>query len=500
MKFTVDGTAAGGAQAAGQGVGSIFKALALAPAARQQAEQEAALTLAKIYNANMTGNKAGAEAQAQTMTNDVRTNLNLDEPGITPYERSVRQAFKWTGDRNIERVAKAGTQFQTQNLRDRAIEAPDVDAMNRLISVAGNKAYMPFDDVGQTGVSINKATGAQVDANAVLQKLFSNQQGALANQRNASAGASNAMRDLRVNELNTLKDQAASLAAGGGNGAASSMGAKPLTNAQLRTNQDIDAARSYVNDLPRETVAGVMRKSSLDLSEQEKDILSRIKKARTAKYGESNVPSEYNDALGLDKAIVERIIGALNNPAEKRNFFSPNRPMTEEEVLAAQKATLPASEAPNFAQYVAAAKQRRAGATGNLTHDGLPARQNADGSQSTELSITVTDPRLNGGKPTNIPSLWGGQVVDNDTAVTNALATGKPYQSFGTIDQAVAAAKARSNAGGANANKNSPAPASSSTMEFKPTPDMLKVQADFKAGKLSRDEAKKKLKALGMPD
>ena len=47
----------------------------------------------------------------------------------------------------------------------------------------------------------------------------------------------------------------------------------------------------------------------------------------------------------------------------------------------AAKSSLPASEVPNFAQYVAAAKQRRANATGNLTHDGLPARQNADGSQ-----------------------------------------------------------------------------------------------------------------------
>jgi hypothetical protein len=38
------------------------------------------------------------------------------------------------------------------------------------------------------------------------------------------------------------------------------------------------------------------------------------------------------------------------------------------------------------------------------THDGYPARKNADGSYSTELSITVTNPKLNGGKPTNIPS------------------------------------------------------------------------------------------------
>jgi hypothetical protein len=91
--------------------------------------------------------------------------------------------------------------------------------------------------------------------------------------------------------------------------------------------------------------------------------------------------------------------------------------------------------------------------TGAMTHDGLPAVQNANGSYSTEISITVTDPRLNGGKPTNIPSLWGGKVVPENQAVQNALASGKTYQSFDTIDSAVAAAKARSNAGGAGSDR-----------------------------------------------
>ena len=88
-----------------------------------------------------------------------------------------------------------------------------------------------------------------------------------------------------------------------------------------------------------------------------------------------------------------------------------------------------------------------------LTHDGLPARENPDGSYSTEVSITITDPRLNNGKPTNIPSLWGGKEVDEDTAVKNALKSGKNYQSFDTIDSAVSSAKARSLAGGAGADK-----------------------------------------------
>jgi len=85
------------------------------------------------------------------------------------------------------------------------------------------------------------------------------------------------------------------------------------------------------------------------------------------------------------------------------------------------------------------------------THDGLPAVKNDRGEVMSEVSITVTDPRLNGGKPTNIPSLWGGKIVDEDTAVSNALQTEKEYKSFESIKEAVTDAVRRSDAGGANA-------------------------------------------------
>lgn len=72
--------------------------------------------------------------------------------------------------------------------------------------------------------------------------------------------------------------------------------------------------------------------------------------------------------------------------------------------------------------------------------------QNSDGSVSTERSITVTDPKLNGGRPTNIPSIWGGRQVSQDEAIQNAVRSGTQFQSFGSIPEAVAAAQARSNA------------------------------------------------------
>jgi hypothetical protein len=86
-----------------------------------------------------------------------------------------------------------------------------------------------------------------------------------------------------------------------------------------------------------------------------------------------------------------------------------------------------------------------------LTHDGYPAVKTSDGKHMTEYSITVTDPRMNGGKPTNIPSLWKGKVVDEDTAVDNAIASKKEYRSFDSIDSAVSDSIKKSSAGGANA-------------------------------------------------
>ena len=74
-----------------------------------------------------------------------------------------------------------------------------------------------------------------------------------------------------------------------------------------------------------------------------------------------------------------------------------------------------------------------------------PILHNGDGSISTEESITVIDPRLNGGRPTNIPSIWDGQRTNSDDeAVTAALNSGQAFNSFESIEQAVAAARARS--------------------------------------------------------
>lgn len=70
--------------------------------------------------------------------------------------------------------------------------------------------------------------------------------------------------------------------------------------------------------------------------------------------------------------------------------------------------------------------------------------QNDDGSVSTEESITVMDQRLNGGRPTNIPSIWNGKRLDDSAAIDAAAKSGQKFDSFDSIDSAVQRARARS--------------------------------------------------------
>lgn len=193
MRFTLN---ADGAQAAGQGIGSIFKAMAMAPVVRQQAEQDAIKSAADIYYRQMAGNKYGAEAEGLRMTNTAR-----QAPIDTTLPANLQTAYKLfqaTGDNNMERFAKAGTELQSQGIRDQAVtNVNNLDLMNRLNTLAKpGDTYEPFKNVGETGYSVNQATGQQVEAAPVIAKIFQQVQGALANQRNAAAGASGAVANL----------------------------------------------------------------------------------------------------------------------------------------------------------------------------------------------------------------------------------------------------------------------------------------------------------------
>ncbi len=76
---------------------------------------------------------------------------------------------------------------------------------------------------------------------------------------------------------------------------------------------------------------------------------------------------------------------------------------------------------------------------------GRPIMRGPSGESMTEYSVTVQDPRLNGGLFTNVPSIWNGQIVgSDDDAVDYALKSGRRFVGYKTLAEAMAAAQKRS--------------------------------------------------------
>lgn len=76
--------------------------------------------------------------------------------------------------------------------------------------------------------------------------------------------------------------------------------------------------------------------------------------------------------------------------------------------------------------------------------------RNPDGGWSSEISVSVSHPQLNGGAPTNIPSLWlvNGKPYrahNEDEAAELAVKSGLSWPTFKSFDDADAAATAREN-------------------------------------------------------
>lgn len=186
MRFTLN---ADGAQAAGQGIGSIFKAMAMAPMVRQQAEQDAIKSAADIYYRQMAGNKYGAEAEGLRMTNTARQ-ATID-PSLPDYIKAAKRAFQDTGDTNMENYAKAVQLMQRVGNVDNVIANPtQAPAVGQAYAATQGKPL--FDAVGNTGVSLNQFTGQQTTTSPELMDLFSRVQKSIWNENNAQAGQANA--------------------------------------------------------------------------------------------------------------------------------------------------------------------------------------------------------------------------------------------------------------------------------------------------------------------
>jgi hypothetical protein len=248
VNFTIDG---GGALAAGQGLANMFKAYVLGDQYRQQAETSALGKAARIGQAQAAARDNLASAalkehklslQTDPLTNVLIENqvptdrkpdiqrfletgsfgpsyatpadgvgpvmpppvdpdkMNLIARGMAMYNKAIG-----TGS-NVEQMAKAGSEMQTQGIRDRALAAVDnLDRMNRLNTLAKpGDTYMPFDAIGTTGYSVNKATG-QGEGLDVLRKLFGEKSAADAAKDRALGGKYSAESDIERQKAERLR-------------------------------------------------------------------------------------------------------------------------------------------------------------------------------------------------------------------------------------------------------------------------------------------------------
>lgn len=196
MKFSLD---ASGAQQMGRSIGKLFQAAAMGPALREQARMDTDRLLSTIYANNMAGNQRGAEAlktQEETtglrLTNQART-APIDA-SLPQYLQHAYRLFQATGDDNAERLANAGQTLQSMGMTDKAAENIDnLDLANRWNTLAKPGAtYTPYDNVGTTGYSLNKATGAAIEANPVLARLFGDKNASEVAENRAQASSANA--------------------------------------------------------------------------------------------------------------------------------------------------------------------------------------------------------------------------------------------------------------------------------------------------------------------
>jgi len=168
------GGAAAGASSMAQGIGGGLKALAAAPMVSQQAETNQALILAKLFASQQSGNKYGEEARGLKMTNDYRDGVDAEisnNPNMSPYEKATRIAFKNAGAQHMDNWSRSG-QIEQRIANINAVQA------NPALATPTGQAYFstsgsaPFDNVGNTGASMNRATGEQTVTNPTLTKVF----------------------------------------------------------------------------------------------------------------------------------------------------------------------------------------------------------------------------------------------------------------------------------------------------------------------------------------
>ena len=177
-QFTLEtnGGAAQGAQLAAQGMGNALKALAMGGNVREDAAQKTALALSKIYANNMLGDKHGEETRGLKMTNDGRDSVETilaNNPGMEQYLKQQLIAYRMAGPQHMDNFSRSG-QIEQKIADIQAIKANPALATPAAQAYFATSGSAPFDNVGNTGASLNRSTGAQNVTSDVINRVYEN--------------------------------------------------------------------------------------------------------------------------------------------------------------------------------------------------------------------------------------------------------------------------------------------------------------------------------------
>lgn len=176
-----------------QGIGSVFRVLAQAPIAKQQAADAAELNQARIFAQNASGQKSTAEADGLGITNDQRRHFIGGGAPTIDLPDFVQQALyvgAVTGKGDPSNIAKGAGEFQQQNSISNIQAGGDPTRTGQAYAAVSGK--MPFDAVGSTGRNINGLTGLGSIIEQGLAGNYDKKIGSEIRENNAKAGAAGA--------------------------------------------------------------------------------------------------------------------------------------------------------------------------------------------------------------------------------------------------------------------------------------------------------------------
>lgn len=175
--FTLDGNAQA-IRSVSTGIKNAFNNYMRADSAKQEAYLDA-----------MGKTKAAEEARSLRMTNDHRESVDrmiADDPDMPQFKKNQLIALKLLGGQHMDNFSRSGEIEQRISHREAVLKDPSL-ATATAQAHAATSGKAPFDNIGNTGHSMNNVTGEQHMAHPGMAKLFNATHGAKSAQRGAVA-------------------------------------------------------------------------------------------------------------------------------------------------------------------------------------------------------------------------------------------------------------------------------------------------------------------------